>query len=367
MVNIWGSLEGIGLPALVRFVGDLGLSGVLRATLGPWAGEVAFDRGRAVAAVFGGEHGRAALETIGLVLRGGEFTFASAPLPGPPAGEPLDLTAGALAAHLEGLLSRSGCHDGLGRLAPAAVPRIACPPDEDPTLLLYLTRGAVETLLAVDGRRTVAAIVAECGRIEALRDLAMLTELGLTEIAGPEGGPQPAETVDAAAVPAPSPPAPIPSPEAPGAARTALPPEPAPSAGRAPSAGPGACPRLGFADDQAEHYLRPTRLHRCFAGGIPERIAIEDQRAICLTVRFASCARFLATTPAVGPVVDSLRPGGTEGAAGGGTRSAPPSPPGPAIRTPVEAPVGAEALPRPHPGLPPAPGAGHGERASGRR
>lgn len=52
------------------------------------------------------------------------------------------------------------------------------------------------------------------------------------------------------------------------------------------------CGFLGFADDRAIHYSRPTALHRCYAGGSPALVNATEQRELCLSGRFATCPRF---------------------------------------------------------------------------
>jgi hypothetical protein len=58
------------------------------------------------------------------------------------------------------------------------------------------------------------------------------------------------------------------------------------------------CPLLGFADDSARHYSRPTALHRCFAAGAPGVVTVQEQRELCLGGRFATCPRYRNATPA---------------------------------------------------------------------
>lgn len=55
--------------------------------------------------------------------------------------------------------------------------------------------------------------------------------------------------------------------------------------------GPGHCPALGFEDDQAHSFNRPTRLHRCFATDKPAPLTLEQQRDLCLTDGYPNCPR----------------------------------------------------------------------------
>ena len=52
------------------------------------------------------------------------------------------------------------------------------------------------------------------------------------------------------------------------------------------------CPRLGFADDPARHYSRPTALHRCFASPAPSVVSNYEQLELCLSGAFSTCPRF---------------------------------------------------------------------------
>ncbi|TME22490.1 MAG: DUF4388 domain-containing protein, partial [Chloroflexi bacterium] len=54
----------------------------------------------------------------------------------------------------------------------------------------------------------------------------------------------------------------------------------------------GVCPRLGFADDPARHYSRPTALHRCYASESPSLVTNQEQLDLCLGGLYPTCARF---------------------------------------------------------------------------
>jgi hypothetical protein len=101
MVELKGSLDGIGLPAIVQLIGDLHHSGSLELTNGAAHGVLSFDDGRLVDATFGAESGFQALTACGVKLAEGEFTFVE----GMPVGErSLDLSAGELQRQLRSIV-----------------------------------------------------------------------------------------------------------------------------------------------------------------------------------------------------------------------------------------------------------------------
>src|SRR5919108_2809976 len=81
MAALEGSLEGMGLPALVRFLAGMKKTGRLQITHGGWGGELGLDDGRVVAATLGAERGPAALDGIALALARGRFRFDDGPSP----------------------------------------------------------------------------------------------------------------------------------------------------------------------------------------------------------------------------------------------------------------------------------------------
>jgi DNA-directed RNA polymerase specialized sigma24 family protein len=117
---------------------------------------------------------------------------------------------------------------------------------------------------------------------------------------------------------------------------------PAPAATTARPTGTGACPHLGFADDPANRYSRPTRMHRCFATGYSASLSIEEQRSYCLTSGFAACPRLGGTrsdaaAAAEAPQTEVVKPteasAATEAAAAGprAAERATAEPPGDAV------------------------------------
>ncbi|MGH2370326.1 MAG: DUF4388 domain-containing protein, partial [Chloroflexota bacterium] len=185
-----GSVEAIGLPAIARFLADLHKTGTLRVTYDRWSGEVAFGQGEVVAAAFGRERGRAALDAIALGLRVGEFAF----IDGEPTGERnVQMRPDEVLAHLDALLGQHGPPDptdgAAGILSPAAVPHVVQlerPEDQgEGHGTLALTRSAIQTLLAVDGRRNVAEIAGGRGLAETIHELTTLASQGLVIVSPP--------------------------------------------------------------------------------------------------------------------------------------------------------------------------------------
>lgn len=332
MSGLSGSLAAVGLRAIVGFLAGLGKSGTLRLSHDRWWGEVILDRGEVVGAAFGAEQGLAALDAIALAFPVGTFNFVDAPAGSVPvAARNVDLPAPALQARLEEMLGGRGDAPALG-FTLAAVPQVVLgdPGASDAPEKVALSRGAIQTLLAVDGRRSVADVAAGRGYAETIRDLQTLARQGLVALPVDLPERSSAETRTPANghadsptdVPAASPPAREPlapegrsslepvaladEPSAPAAEPDAPVAEPARGAER----GGHTCPKLGFADDGQRHFSRPTQIHRCFAGARPQRIATDDQQDFCLTGLFPACARFAAGAMSPEAVPDSLRPGG---------------------------------------------------------
>jgi len=183
MVELKGSLNGIGLPAIVQLIGELRHSGSLELSKDTTHGVLDFDDGRLVAADFAEATGFQALARLSLELSDGEFTF------------------------IEGV------------------------PLHERTLDL--------------GTKDVQAYLRRVGNGEDF-----------------------AEAVE---------PPPVPRPE---------------------PVMRGVCPLLGFADDRARHYSRPTALHRCFATGAPSLVSGHEQRELCLGDQYPTCMRYLNASTA---------------------------------------------------------------------
>ncbi len=186
MISLGGTLEGIGLPALVRFLAGLRSSGRLLVADDSWGGEVGFDEGRVVAAAFGAERGLAALEAIALALPRGEFRFAGGAVP---EGRDVDLPPEDLERYLTSLAEEQVA---LARAIPslAAVPRPVDPgPDgAGAPERITIDRSTLFSLLLVDGQRTVQALCeqrGERGAAQTLKELAWLAGSGLVVIDPP--------------------------------------------------------------------------------------------------------------------------------------------------------------------------------------
>jgi hypothetical protein len=177
MSELSGSIEWIGIPALLQFLLGLRTGGRLRVTRGRWLGEMAFAPGRLVSASFGAWQGHVALEAIVLAFPTGTFSFsADEPVPN---GNNLTLEGGDLLARVEALAARRIWLPDLASLL-SAVPRVVSS-DEWPasTGHVVLDRETLRILLAIDGRRTVAELVGPSGPAQVLRALATLGGLGL--------------------------------------------------------------------------------------------------------------------------------------------------------------------------------------------
>ena len=182
MGELFGSLESIGLPAILRFLEGLGKTGTLHISSDRWTGTASVTSGRVVAASFGSEHGVAALEAIMLGLAGGSFTFSD----GAPCDEPnVELGPAELATRLDAFAQE---RTRLAAAAPSlhAVPRVANAPGSDGEVVL--DKASIETLLAVNGERTIEEIACTHGVVQTARELARLLENGLISIesAAPE-------------------------------------------------------------------------------------------------------------------------------------------------------------------------------------
>lgn len=188
MSGLSGILEAVGLQAIIGFLAGLRKSGTLRLVYDGWSGEVIFDRGEVVDAAFGAERGLAALDALALALPVGTFSFVEGPAESvPPEARTIDLSPQALQAHLEGVLE-SGSGAPAPALTPVTVPLLV-PGDgvaagEDGARKVALTRGAIQTLLAVDGQRSVAEIAAGRGFAETIKDLQALARQGLIAMPG---------------------------------------------------------------------------------------------------------------------------------------------------------------------------------------
>jgi hypothetical protein len=334
MTELSGTLEGMDMLAIVRFLAGLQKTGALRVTHQDWRGVVFFEAGRVTSAQLGSHQGMSALDALVLALPGGSFVFdvdAS-----PPAKANVELSHEALLAHLEELAARTGTG---GCVLPSleSVPQlIAQTEDARHGNTVPLDRATLPTLLLIDGQRTVGEIMGLRGSSEALWQVAHLAEVGLVGLSTPHGA---SDASAAPAVPAAPtfPGAPTPH-TAPARLQAALAPLGPPAA----TSNVTACPRLGFEDDPASSFARPTRLHRCFAAATPLPLSLDQQRELCLTEQFGTCPRLGAA---------GLTPSTADNAT---VASAPAADQRTSVDQPaddpriVRLPVGARARPNPH-------------------
>lgn len=286
MTELSGTLEGVGLPAIVRFLSGLDKTGCLRIVHRDWRGDVFFVRGRVVHAALGSKHGLAAIDALVQALPGGTFTFESGARA--PAEQNVELEQAALQTHLDDLAASTAS----GRAAlPSldAIPRLVAQ-DEPGTIdePLPLDRATLQTLLAVDGQHSVGEIVAQRGSMDVLWQIANFVEVGLVHLDSP-----PPAAPASPAVPTRSVPSAAPASFATGApviGNTVTQPLVDVQAFR--------CPKLGFEDDPHTSFGRPTRLHRCFAASSPLPLSLDQQRELCLSEQFGTCPRLAAAASA---------------------------------------------------------------------
>jgi hypothetical protein len=255
MTELSGTLEGVGLPAIVRFLAGLGKTGCLHITHDDWRGEVFFNAGQVTSASLGSRHGLPALDAMVQVMAGGSFSFESDARATDGEGA-ISLSRDALFDHLEEVVARSA--NDAPTLPPLdAVPELVGQNDsskgEEP---LPLDRATLQTLLAVDGQKTVREIIAQRGSFDTLWQLGNLADVGLIQLRTDVANVGSVSSVQLETA----------------EAKTA-------------------CPKLGFEDDPSSSFGRPTRLHRCFAAGAPLPLSLDQQRELCLSEQFGTCPR----------------------------------------------------------------------------
>jgi hypothetical protein len=343
MTELSGTLEGVGLPAVVRFLSALNKTGCLRIAQDEWHCELVFEAGQVTGARLGSRTGLAALEAVVHVLPNGRFSFDGAAQPDDQPN--ISLNAEALQAYLEQLAS--SIQQGSKLPALDAVPMLASQEDQSPgEEPLPLDRNTLQTLLAIDGRRTVREIIAQRGSLDVLWQLSDLRAVNLVRLESSSANaprahedrtaPHAVERLTETTQPqiAASPQAQDRAAESPNPKRSAYPPigarfaqtansarradppstkRPSPwaSAPRTSTAPrtietpiapttlqdtaaaslPVPCPRLGFEDDPNNSFGRPTRLHRCFATGGPLPLSLDQQRELCLSDQYGTCPR----------------------------------------------------------------------------
>ena len=270
MVELSGSLAGMSLMPMLRLLSELRQTGSLQLSRNGWSAQLDLRDGRVVGASFADERGLSALTALGLVMHDADFVYLEGP---PPVVEELDLTPDRLRRHFE-------TEAGIGMLALDTVPR---PTDNSLELAFdddefVLHRSTVRLLLAIDGRRTLGEILGRRPSSVVLLDLAHLVKLGLIGLEPAPWRPRVNGLDD----------------DLTGAAQLALPRPPAVSHLDGVShelATQVACPKLGFADNPAAHFARPTAVHRCYASGSGQLVSTLEQREYCLSGQYATCPR----------------------------------------------------------------------------
>jgi hypothetical protein len=319
MTELSGTLGGVGLPAIVRFLGGLQKTGRLRLSQDDWTGEICFESGAVTHAVLGSRKGVPALDGMLELFPEAAFAFESG-TPGDGSAErTVVMQSEELQKHLDATAARVAS-GGRCLPHPDVVPAQTAN-DNEGEEPLPLDRGTLQTLLAVDGHRTVREIVAMRRSIESVWHLASLADVGLVQFR--------TDTSEASSTPTVITKAPLPVVEPPASPprapdQQASPPlldpalqetlvaplvpsvgTPRPETGSAPTV--AHCPKLGFEDDPSNSFGRPTRMHRCFAESAPMPLSLDQQRELCLSDHFGTCPR-LATAPTIPPAGRSPRP-----------------------------------------------------------
>ncbi|MBV9358624.1 MAG: DUF4388 domain-containing protein, partial [Chloroflexi bacterium] len=185
MAELSGSLEDIGLTALVRFLADVGSTGLLTLERERAAGNLTFRDGRIIAASFGSARGLDAVEAMAVALPDGWFVYTDGEVAGDP--DPSLLTANVFARVDELARSRAARADPLSL---SAVPRIvdAEPRPNVEASRLSLDRAALRVLLAVDGRRSVGDLLSVGRPVEVIEHLRALAAAGVITFDAPADG-----------------------------------------------------------------------------------------------------------------------------------------------------------------------------------
>ena len=177
MTELSGTLDGIGLFALLNFLAALKSRGRLAITDRELSGELYFTDGRVVGASFGTETGEVALDAIGLALGQGRFSFADQ---GSEQPTNLNLDGPALQKHLEYLQSeRDRIMAGIPSLD--SVPSVNLDGGADDQAI-SLDRGTLRLLVKCDGRHSVLDLAHEGGLVATLKRLATLHEQHLVSV-----------------------------------------------------------------------------------------------------------------------------------------------------------------------------------------
>src|SRR5438552_3566954 len=180
MPELGGSLEGIGLAQILRFLHDQGKSGLLLLSHGNSTAEILIDQGSVVAASFESEQGLAALDGALLLLPNGHFSFTSDRPAGP---RNIDLPSDELETYLE---QRASLQADMAQDLPPldAIPDIVKSTGELGEI--SLDGAMVETLLAIDGSRSISELAAGSSLASTLMAIVRLREYELITIGTPE-------------------------------------------------------------------------------------------------------------------------------------------------------------------------------------
>lgn len=300
MTELSGTLDGVGLPAVVRFLSGLQKSGSLHLEQDGWRGELAFNAGTLVHASFGSRTGLPALDGLVEALPRATFVFDSHDAVS--AQSNIDLDRDAVLSHLDDVAARGARGQSCLPAADAIPTAITGEASTDEPV--QLDRATLQTLLSVNGQRSVREIVQQRGSFDALWHLGRLLEAGLIQLdARPPSTAMPPVSVvstQPVATPPVEPTVTVPTPILPLQNGQSSAQEDVPSAAEH-------CPKLGFEDDPDSSFGRPTRLHRCFAAGRPLPLSLDQQRELCLSDQYGTCPRLhSAPSPAQQPRIVRL-------------------------------------------------------------
>jgi hypothetical protein len=211
MTELSGTLDGIGLFALLNFLAGLKSRGRLAITDRELSGALYFTDGRVVGASFGNDSGEVALDAIGLALGQGRFSFADE---GGEQPTNLRMDGPELQQHLEHLQAeRARIMSGIPSLD--SVPRVNIDDGADDQAI-SLDRGTLRLLVKCDGQLSVLDLAREAGLLSTLKRLANLHEQQLISVDGSSASPsQPQAPQWTQEAPAPQPIQEEPAPQAP--------------------------------------------------------------------------------------------------------------------------------------------------------
>jgi Domain of unknown function (DUF4388) len=177
VAELSGSLDGIGLVPLVRFLTTVVGSGRLVVRDAELSGRLDIEDGVLVGAVFDHEQGMPALEAVALALANGRFDFREAD---GPVDHNLRLSADQLSEALD-RLNREQVALSAAVPSLSAVPHLLLDQGSDDRQV-SLDRDTLRLLIRLDGRRTVAELARERGLLRTLRQVAQLVQLTLVRV-----------------------------------------------------------------------------------------------------------------------------------------------------------------------------------------